>query len=425
MHEVKTQWLDVDGRQRLPGLRRHPGHAATTAASPSPTTSPTPTAAARRATRWTADHDGTLVGTAGHLHPGGLWTDLKVTRAGRTVEVFRSRAHYYEPAGAVSWDVSMTATPPNWRVAIKKGDVLSVSGTYDSRTTSWYESMAIMPLAMTVAPAGGADPFTHQHGGQGRAHPRPPARERPPRRGARHAARRHQAPRRPALADGRHRGLRLRAGRPVRPPGPSGRPPVVSPGQPLTFVNDDAAQNVFHTITACRAPCTATTGIAFPLANGPAVFDSGELGFGPAGFTPAANRKEWQTPTDPDRRDVHLLLPHPPVHARRLPREGVVRCACSSSSSSPTRRPGWWGSGPRPGARRSTCCTRPMVAAWPDPRGLERRRRPRLRPLGARLEGPVDRRPGRASCARRTTPACPCWASASAARRSRPPSAPP
>ena len=54
----------------------------------------------------------------------------------------------------------MTATPPNWRVAIKKGDVLSVSGTYDSRTTSWYESMAIMPLAMTVAPAGGADPFT-------------------------------------------------------------------------------------------------------------------------------------------------------------------------------------------------------------------------------------------------------------------------
>ena len=72
---------------------------------------------------------------------------------------------------------------------------------------------------------------------------------------------------------------------------------MVSPGQPLTFVNDDAAQNVFHTITACRAPCTATTGIAFPLANGPTVFDSGELGFGPAGFTPAANRKEWQTPT--------------------------------------------------------------------------------------------------------------------------------
>ena len=32
MREVKTQWLDVDGRQRLPGLRRHRRARATTAA---------------------------------------------------------------------------------------------------------------------------------------------------------------------------------------------------------------------------------------------------------------------------------------------------------------------------------------------------------------------------------------------------------
>src|SRR4029450_6799281 len=81
-------------------------------------------------------------------------------RDARAVHVFRSRAHCWEPAGAVSWDVAMTATPPNWKVAVKKGDVLSVSGTYDSRTTSGYESMAIMPVAITVAPAGGVDPFT-------------------------------------------------------------------------------------------------------------------------------------------------------------------------------------------------------------------------------------------------------------------------
>ena len=198
MKEVKTQWVDVEGGSAYPVFDAIAGHAATTAASPSPTTFPNayPDGIARN--RSVVDHDATLVGTAGHLHPGGLWTDLKLTRGGRTVEVFRSRAHYYEPAGAVSWDVSMTATPPNWRVAVKKGDVLTVSGTYDSRTTSWYESMAIMPVAMTVAPAGGADPLHDQHGGQGRAHPRPPARERPPRRSARHAARRHQAPRRPA-----------------------------------------------------------------------------------------------------------------------------------------------------------------------------------------------------------------------------------
>jgi plastocyanin len=48
---------------------------------------------------------------------------------------------YYEPAGAVSWDVSMTVTPPDWRVAVKQGDVLSISTTYDSRRASWYEQI--------------------------------------------------------------------------------------------------------------------------------------------------------------------------------------------------------------------------------------------------------------------------------------------
>ena len=44
-----------------------------------------------------------------------------------TKRLFRSRANYFEPAGAVSWDVSMSATGPNWKVAIKKGDVLSIT----------------------------------------------------------------------------------------------------------------------------------------------------------------------------------------------------------------------------------------------------------------------------------------------------------
>ena len=51
-----------------------------------------------------------------------------------------------------------------------------------------------------------------------------------------------------------------------------------------------------HTITACKAPCNRTTGIAYPLANGPVDFDSGNLGFGPPGMTAAANRDTWKTP---------------------------------------------------------------------------------------------------------------------------------
>ena len=104
--------------------------------------------------------DMTLLATAGHLHPGGLWTDLKATRGSRTKELFRSEAKYFEPAGAVSWDVSMTHTEPGWRVAVKAGDRLNVSATYDTRRASWYESMGIMVVCVRRRERPGAkDPF--------------------------------------------------------------------------------------------------------------------------------------------------------------------------------------------------------------------------------------------------------------------------
>jgi plastocyanin len=88
-------------------------------------------------------------------------------------------------------------------------------------------------------------------------------------------------------------------------------PPVVAPGQPLEFVNRDAGRDVFHTITGCRLPCSGITGIAFPLANG-SIFDSGELGFGPAAFTAAANRISWSTPGDlPPGTYAYFCRVHP------------------------------------------------------------------------------------------------------------------
>jgi plastocyanin len=297
MHEVKTQWLDVEGIKAYPvfdALRGTGQNGRYTFPDDSP--NPYPDGYVRN--RWAVDHDATLVGSFGHLHPGGLYTDLKLTRNGQTVELFRSDAHYFEPAGAVSWDVSMTATPQNWRVAVKKGDVLSVSGTYDTRTTSWYEVMAIMPVAITTVPAGGADPFvtnvavpgvlTHGHLPENNHHGGVPS------SALRNATRLPDGPRESTIDIA---GFVYGQGD-LSATGSLAHPPVVSAGQPLTFVNEDARHDIFHTITACRTPCTATTGIAFPLANGPTVFDSGELGFGPVGFTAAANRKSWQTPTD-------------------------------------------------------------------------------------------------------------------------------
>ena len=67
-------------------------------------------------------------------------------------------------------------------------------------------------------------------------------------------------------------------------------------GRSLTFTNRDAKDTIFHTVTACKAPCNRTTGIAYPLADGKVDFDSGNLGFGPQGFTAAANRDTWSTP---------------------------------------------------------------------------------------------------------------------------------
>jgi plastocyanin len=294
MHEIETAWTDVVGgfypvfdakRGRYGGDKKF------TYPDEDPDAPPN---------GWRVPADGALVGTGGHLHPGGLYTDLKLTRDGKTVPLFRSEAKYFEPAGAVSWDVAMTVTPPDWRVGVRKGDVISVSGTYDTRRASWYESMAIMPT-MYARGVAGPDPFTtnvnvkgdithghlaenNNHGG-GRFSGLPDARD---------------LLARPVRGNG---GAVVVSGfvygqGDLSTTGRRGKPALVKRGKRLTFVNRDARPkvDVMHTITACKAPCNRTTGIAYPLANGRVDFDSGNLGFGPPGMTAAANRDSWKTP---------------------------------------------------------------------------------------------------------------------------------
>jgi hypothetical protein len=254
--------------------------------------------------RITMPEDVTLVAAGGHVHPGGLYVDLKATRGARTTTLFRSEAKYYEPAGAVSWDASMTFTKPDWRVAIRKGDTLSVSATYDTSRASWYEVMGIIdPLWYTTTPiAGTPDPFTRaidwhgdvthghlpendNHGGTGRA-TLPDARTLPAR-----------------TANGTIdvKSFAYAFGD-LTSSGAKQRPPAIRAGAALTFRNldspkgQDPAYAIYHTITACKAPCNKATGIAYPIADGARPFDSGELGFGPRQATAAANRITWQTP---------------------------------------------------------------------------------------------------------------------------------
>jgi plastocyanin len=247
---------------------------------------------------WVVDRKGVLLATAGHLHPGGLQTDLWATRDGQTAHVFTSKANYYEPAGAVSWDVSMGATPPDWRVEVNKGDVLSTTATYDSARASWYESMGIMVVWMANAVASNEppapDPFstsvdmpgllTHGHLAENDNHggaPDPTYFD---------ATALPSADARPTIPIGDFvygQGDML-LGDPV---------PTVKAGGVITFDNLDAPleNGIWHTITACKTPCNQSTGIAYPLADGDVTFDSGELGdVGP----PTAGRTTWSTPAD-------------------------------------------------------------------------------------------------------------------------------
>jgi plastocyanin len=264
------------------------------------------------AREWTIGPQGaTLVFGAGHLHPGGMHVDLRVARDGpdpgttpgdsdgEIKRLFRSDAHYYEPAGAVSWDVAMTATPRDWRISLKPGDLVSINVTYNVKRASWYESMGILPLAWTKAD----DPLAKDPWDDGDAvkamykekgtltHRRLPE-------NIDFKARKNLG-----LADPRD----LPGAGPVQGGGidvnsfyftqggfsairgfPSDqmRPPVIHPGETVTFTNQDALfgqtneQQAWHSITSCRAPCNKGSGIGYPLANGPIKFDSGQLGYG-------------------------------------------------------------------------------------------------------------------------------------------------
>jgi plastocyanin len=284
MKPARPLWLDVENGKAYPVFDVHRGSGSDGRFTYGPSRSD-----------WTVDHDGSLVVTAGHVHPGGLWTDLDLLRGDRRSHLFRSDARYFDPNGPVSWDMAMTMTPPDWKVAVNKGDKLHVSATYDTTRASWYEVMGIMLAYMVDDQNGAADPFGHRFATTGKVT---------------HGE----------LKEATHFGgtptslpdpSRTAAGQTIDSrvgiadfaylPGDmstftSAGVPTVQRGQALRFGNLDASASILHTVTACRAPCTGATGVSYPLADGAVEFDSGDLGYGPSGYTAAKNAAEWTTP---------------------------------------------------------------------------------------------------------------------------------
>jgi hypothetical protein len=255
---------------------------------------------------WVVDRDGVLIATAGHLHPGGLYNDLWLRREGarvrsarcgrfrtakaarrcrrnaprgrgNTAHLFRSEAKYWEPAGAVSWDVSMTGTKDRWRVKVRKGDVLRTNVTYNTRRGAWWESMGIM-VAWMADSGPGRNPFrrrvayegavTHGHLPENRNHGGKRARLPDPRKLP-------SGPFNPGTVD--ILGFNYQLGD-LRLPGSVRRPPVIGPGQALEFRNADVGKRVYHSITSCKPPCNRSTGVAYPIADASVQFESGTLG---------------------------------------------------------------------------------------------------------------------------------------------------
>ena len=245
--------------------------------------------------------DGTLVAAVGHLHPGGLENTISLTRAGHTVVIQRGRAHYFDSAGPTSWDMAMGVTKPDWRIRVRRGDVLGIQTTYDTSHGAWFEAMGLAVVAYAPGDSHGIDPFAHAVDLSTRlTHGR--LKENIAAGGAPV----------PGVLD-----PRKRKNGPVYDPwdgraikienfateqgdlsasGARGNPPLIAQGSSLSFLNVDAAHNIFHTLTACRAPCTGTPGTGFPLADSTPIFDSGELGFGIPGVTAATDSAEWHSP---------------------------------------------------------------------------------------------------------------------------------
>lgn len=296
---VRPIWMDVRNGEAYPVFDVHRGSGGRDKRFTYPREAENPYGDGPRLNEWTLPRRANLVGAAGHVHPGGLWTDLGLVRKKRATRIFRSEARYYDPNGPISWDMSMKATKEDWRVGARKGDKLRLSATYETKRASWYESMGI---AMVWAAFGekGPNPFRKKIDRRGKVtHGHLPENENyggEPQEGI-------ADPR--ELPDGQTIDNRVGITAFQYLPGGLGmagelqNPPVVQAGESLRFENADAAAaGTMHSVTACKPPCNRTTGISYPLANGPVDFDSANLGYGPRGFTAAANRYDWETPKD-------------------------------------------------------------------------------------------------------------------------------
>ena len=251
------------------------------------------------AIEFVAPRDGTIVGSGGHLHPGG--TDVIVENYGSEEQPCASRGSGYGGTllyhsdvinrnAPFSEDYQTEVTHPAWRAPMRKGDRIRISGNYANKKHAWYSAMIHAGFY-----------FDYEQKPKGRCRPYivGPAKKKvkDPTEGVPNRAWGHQ-----------DEFCGKRYGQPAcekaeEPPPETafvpqdqvnivnfqylpgdrsastggGSIPSVPQGKQITFFNADQAANIRHSVTTCPWPCNGRYVANYPLADG--VWDSGTLGY--------------------------------------------------------------------------------------------------------------------------------------------------
>ena len=290
----------------------------------------------RGAIEWTSTIDGTMIGTGGHLHPGGLTVMVENmgskenpcpddglgyggTRLLKSDALFRNGALFSE-------DFQMEVSHPAWRAPLHKGDRIRITGVYENKDHGWYDVMTHEGIYVDEAepPKGRCKPRLVGPAGKKLRKQAKKAKKRDAALAKRRAAGRRGkkrwrkasklalkvtegVPNRPW---GHHADLfcgeMLGAEpcdkpEPDRPPGmetslvhianflylpgdrslsgQEGAPPRIKKGTSMTFVNEDQPAGIRHTVTTCKWPCNGRYMGNHPFPDG--LWDSTTLGYDP------------------------------------------------------------------------------------------------------------------------------------------------
>jgi plastocyanin len=251
---------------------------------------------------WKSTVNGTIIGTGGHIHPGGLGVVAENYGSEENpcpddgkgyggTQLVRSDTiwHYDVP---YTEDFQMEVTNPAWRAPIRKGDRIRISGTYENKKHAWYYAMTHMGFYIDEKqpPQGRCKPYLIGKA----AKPNKNGKKPDPTKGVQN---------RPWSQSSTDHICGEKWGAPPcevrdRPyvPGPfinqvlianfrylpgdmfmSSTTPRVKRGTRLTFVNADQVLNIRHSITTCRWPCNGSYMANYPLADGK--WDSDTLGY--------------------------------------------------------------------------------------------------------------------------------------------------